>query len=156
MYGRLVREETIRWRLRWIAAADLEWAFALHRDALGEYVAKTWGWEESTQRQMFCESFAHRPRQVIEVEGDRVGVIELDDRPQELYLANLELAARWQGRGLGAEILRWLLACAERAHKPLSLHVLRANPRATRFYEREGLRIVAAEPTKLLMRSSSR
>ncbi len=52
---------------------------------------------------MFWESVAHRPRQVIEVDGERVGVIEIDDRPQELYLANLELVARWQGQGLGAE-----------------------------------------------------
>jgi hypothetical protein len=40
-------------------------------------------------------------------------------------------------------------------HEPLSLLVLRANPRATRFYEREGLRVVAGEETKPLMRSSS-
>jgi hypothetical protein len=59
-----------RWRLRPISKTDFEWAFALHRDALGDYVDQTWGWEDEAQRRMFSEGFYQRPRQVIEVDGE--------------------------------------------------------------------------------------
>ena len=60
-----------------------------------------------------------------------------------------------QGRGLGTAILRSLLRRAADASKPLSLHVLKANPRAAALYEREGLRVVGSEEVRLLMRTSS-
>ena len=53
---------------------------------------QTWGWDDATQRRMFTDRFDERPRQVIEVDGKRVGVVEVDDRPDELYLAVIELA----------------------------------------------------------------
>jgi GNAT superfamily N-acetyltransferase len=143
-----------RWRLRSISEADFEWAFALHRDALGEYVSETWGWEDGAQRRMFLERF-NQQRQVIEVDGERVGVLEVEDRPDELYLTLLELSPSWQGKGLGADILHWLMARAEQSNKPLALHVLRTNPRARSFYEREGMRVVDAEPVKFLLRTTS-
>lgn len=84
----------LRWALRPINRADFEWAFALHRDALGEYIEQTWGWDDATQRRMCTDRFDERPRQVVEVDGERVGVVEVDDRPDELYLAVIELAPR--------------------------------------------------------------
>ena len=68
-------ETRTRWQLRPISQADFEWAFALHRDALGEYVERTWGWDEEVQRRMFASSFARRPRQVIERGGGWQGAL---------------------------------------------------------------------------------
>ena len=116
-------------------------------------IEQTWGWDDATQRRMCTDRFDERPRQVIEVDGERVGVVEVDDRPDELYLAVIELSSRWQRRGLGGEILRSLIEHAERSGKPLVLHTLRVNARAQTFYEREGLRIVREEPLRFLMRS---
>jgi GNAT superfamily N-acetyltransferase len=103
-----------RWRTRPISQADFEWAFTLHREALGSYVDRIWGWREETQRRMFGDGFDDRPRQVIEVDGERVGVLEVEDRPDEMYLTLIELTPAWQGNGLGAEILRWLVGRAGR------------------------------------------
>ena len=153
LYDRGVNElREPRWALRPINRADFEWAFGLHRDALGEYIEQTWGWDDATQRRMFTDRFDERPRQVIEVDGERVGVIEVDDRPDELYLAVIELAPRWQRKGLGGDILRSLIERAERSGKPLALHTLRVNTRAQTFYEREGLRIVREEPLRFVLR----
>jgi ribosomal protein S18 acetylase RimI-like enzyme len=121
---------------------------------LGEYVSEIWGWNESTQRQLFAERLAQHSRQIIEVNGDRVGVLEVEDRPEELHLALVELSPPWQGRGLGASILEALVAQAARSKKPLSLHVLSSNPRARSFYERAGMYVVDAESTRFLMRTS--
>lgn len=102
---------------------------------------------------MFAEAFERRPRQVIDVAGESVGVLEIEQRPDGLYLTLIELPAACRDKNLGAHILRWLLRRAEEQNLPLRLHVLKVNRRAVAFYEREGLRIVDSEPLKLLMSS---
>ncbi len=122
---------------------------------MGEYVGRTWGWDEAVQRRIFAERFDGQPRQVIQIDGVDVGVLIVHERDDELYLDLIELLPAWQGAGLGAEIVRWLRDRAEASGRPLALHVLRSNPRAQAFYEREGLRVVETEPLRLLMRSRS-
>ena len=102
---------------------------------------------------MFDESFASRPRQVVEVGRVPVGVLEIEQRPEELYLAVIELVAGWLGRGLGAEIVRSLITHAQISGRPLGLHVLRVNSRAITFYERQGLAIVEVEAHKLRLQT---
>jgi ribosomal protein S18 acetylase RimI-like enzyme len=141
------------WHLRPIAEADRDWAFALHKESLGDYVIQTWGWDETAQRAMFDEAFEGRPRQIIEIDPEAVGVLEIEQRPEELYLALIELAAEWRERGLGSEIVGSLIAQAQSSGRPLSLHVLKANSRAISFYERLGLDIIGVETLKLRLRT---
>jgi GNAT superfamily N-acetyltransferase len=103
---------------------------------------------------MAPEAFDRQPRRVIRVEGHDVGVLVVEERADELYVALIELPPAWQGRRLGTAILRWLLRRAEATQRTLSLSMLRTNLRAVALYEREGLHVVDGEPTRLLMRSA--
>jgi hypothetical protein len=44
--------------LRPLGDAEREWAYALHRAALGPYVERTWSWDEALQRRMFADARA--------------------------------------------------------------------------------------------------
>jgi ribosomal protein S18 acetylase RimI-like enzyme len=151
----MAHAEASKWSLRPAEQADFDWAYELHEAALGEYVEKTWGWDEDAQQRMFADGFCREARQVIEVGGQAVGVLVVEERSDELHLGLIELLPAWQGRGLGTDILRCLLRRARETHLPLTLHVLRANPRAVALYERVGLRVVGSEPVRLLMRSGA-
>jgi ribosomal protein S18 acetylase RimI-like enzyme len=140
------------WRLRPLRADEREWAYALHRAALGEYVEATWGWDEPLQRRLFGAALERTPRDVVEVAGEPVGVLAVEERPDELYLAMLELLPEWRGRGLGTSILGALRERAIASGRALCLHVLPVNVRAVALYERCGLRVVASERTRLTMR----
>ena len=140
------------WRLRPLRADEREWAYALHRAALGGYVEATWGWDEPLQRRIFSDAVERTPRDVVEVAGEAVGVVAVEEHPDELYLGMLELRPEWQGRGLGTAILAWLRRRAADSGRALCLNVLPVNVRAVTFYERCGLRVVAREPTRLTMR----
>ena len=144
------------WSLRPSTDADFEWAFRLHKAALGDYVAQTWGWDDAAQRRIFADTFRGFGRRVIQVAGQDVGVLVVDERSGEVFLALLELLPAWQGHGLGTDIIRWLLREAAGSGRRLSLHVLRANHRAAALYAREGLRVVGSDDFKLLMRSDGR
>jgi len=82
----MAHPEALRWSLRPAEQADFDWAYELHKAALGEYVERTWGWEEEAQRTMFADAFGRQSRQVIEVDGQAVGVLVVDERSGELYL----------------------------------------------------------------------
>jgi ribosomal protein S18 acetylase RimI-like enzyme len=141
--------------LRASSDGDFEWAFELHKAALRSYVEQTWGWDEAVQRRMFADGFCRHARHVIQVAAQDVGVLVVEDRPHELYLGLLELLPAWQNRGIGTEILRWLLAQAANAGRALKLQVLRANPRAVALYERQGLRVVSRDQIRLVMRAEA-
>jgi len=149
-------EDIPRWTLRPLARPDFEWAYSLHKAALGACVDATWGWDEDDQRRRFTEGFDAWARDVIEVDGDPTGVVVVEDRPGELYLELIELVPEAQGRRLGTSLLRALIRYAHGTGRALGLHVLKANPRARALYEHEGLRVVEHDDVKVRMRTDVR
>ena len=143
------------WRLRPALPGDHDWSFELVRAALGEYVARTWGWDEAVQQRLFAEEFEREPGQIIQVRGRDAGALVVEERADELYLRRLLLLPENQNRGLGTDIVRSLLRRAADTGRPLSLHVLTVNRRAAALYEREGLQAVSADEIRMLMRSRS-
>jgi hypothetical protein len=57
------------------------------------YVARTWGaWDESVQAAMFRAKFQPAMRQIVVVDGQAVGVVRVQRRPDALFLASIEVA----------------------------------------------------------------
>jgi len=102
---------------------------------------------------MFADSFERQPAQIIQVQDQDVGMLVVEERADELYLGRILLVPEHQNQGLGTSIVRTLLKRAADTGRPLSLHVLKANPRAAALYEREGLRAVTADEIRVLMRT---
>lgn len=114
------------------------------------YVAATWGWDEEVQRAIFRERFAPDSSRIVVVDGRGVGVLAVERRATDRFFANLAIAPTIQGRGLGAAILRGVLADAARDAAPTRLHVLHVNP-ARRLYERLGFVVEGETSTHYLM-----
>jgi ribosomal protein S18 acetylase RimI-like enzyme len=137
------------WHLRPATEADRDFLFDLHREAIRDYVEPVWGWDDVAQQRLFDERFAARSYEVIQADGVDIGVLQLQDRPDEVVLDLIELLPAWQGKGIGTAIIRSLLAQG----KAVSLRVLTSNPRAAALYERLGFRIVRRTPERLFMRA---
>jgi ribosomal protein S18 acetylase RimI-like enzyme len=87
------------------------------------------------------------------VEGKDVGVLKTEEREGELYLGLIEILPGYQGQGLGTTIIRGLRQKAHRQGRALSLHVLKANPRAHALYERLGFSVVEERQERYVMRA---
>ena len=81
--------------------------------------------------------------------------MEAEERPSDLFLANLCILPEFQDQGWGTHILRDLLRQAQEAGVPLMLQVLLVNQRADRLYERLGLRVIQETPTHYRMSTHS-
>lgn len=135
------------WAWRAEQAGDEAFLRRLYRSVREPELALT-PWPEAV-REAFCHSQfdlqrrhyrAHYPCGhwgVITWQGQDVGRLYLDLSPARWGLMDIALLPEWRARGLGSQILDWLLAQADRAGVPCGLYVEQHNP-ARRLYERLG------------------
>jgi len=143
--------------LRRATPADSEFCFQLHKAAMGDYVAAIWGWDEPVQRGLHARAFDPRRWQIITANGTDVGMLNVERRPGEIYLARIEIHPDHQGRGFGTRLIRALLDEAGQRGQDLVLDVLAVNQRAQALYRRLGLAEVARpgdDGLRITMRSS--
>lgn len=121
-------------RLRPAADVDVGFLYRLHVAARKPTVAQAWDWDDGFQAAHFRSRFDPSRQQIVVV-GDRdVGVLAVEQRLDRVALGTSEIAPEEQGRGLGAAIVRDVLADAFGRGLPVALRVNRAR----RLYERLG------------------
>jgi ribosomal protein S18 acetylase RimI-like enzyme len=103
-----------------------------------DYVDATWGWDDDEQVAFFDEHFDPTRCQILQVGRVDVGVLAVDERADEIYVAEIQLLPQWQGRGIGSSVVESLIERGAATNKPVTLRVLRTNPRATALYARLG------------------
>lgn len=137
----------MKFTLRPATPAEADWLYALRRTTMQAYVEAAFGhWDEAAQRGRFHLSHELDNMDVIEVDGRGVGLLHVERRPMEIFLANIHVEPRFQKRGLGTAVIRQLQAEARAAGIPLRLQVLKTNPSARALYERLGF--VTLEPAE--------
>lgn len=140
----------LNYSMRPSLATDFPLLFSIHRAALGDYVEATWGpWDDEFQRDHFRAMLVRGLVRVVEVSGEVVGLLELDDGLDRVGVVNIELTPTLHGQGLGTRILNEIIATAGR--RPVVLQVLKVNP-ARRLYDRLGFVQTGEIATHYLMR----
>lgn len=76
---------------------------------------------------------------VVEHQGEPIGRLYLDRRATEIRVVDIALVPDWRRRGVGAALLRRVMAEAAAEGLAVSIHVEVHNP-ARRLYERLGFR----------------
>lgn len=136
--------------LRPATSRDTELLWRIQRLALGSYVTAIFGTDEAAQRSFFDDHFSVEAHEVIRVEGQDAGYLLYETRGDHVYLANVALLPEFQRRGVGAEVVRHVVAQANALGLPVRLQVLRSNP-ARNFYERLGFELVGETDTHWLL-----
>lgn len=143
--------------LRPAVPADNEFCYQLHKVAMGDYVAAIWGWDEQVQRDFHARAFNPARWQIITADGADAGMLDVEYRPGEIYLARIEIHPDYQGRGIGTRLISALIDEAREKGQDLVLDVLTVNHQARALYHRLGLTEVAGhgdDNIKILMRSA--
>jgi ribosomal protein S18 acetylase RimI-like enzyme len=143
--------------LRPATPADSEFCFQLHKAAMGEYVTAIWGWDEQVQRDFHARAFNPGRWQIITAGGADIGMLDVEYRAGEIYLARIEIHPDHQGGGIGARLISALIDEAGKKGQDLVLDVLTVNHRAQALYQRLGMTEVARhgdENIKITMRSA--
>lgn len=143
------RETT--YSLREADEEDFAWLRQLHHATMRDTVAQIWGWDEARQEVYFREHFDAHRLSIIQIAGRDIGVLEVEDRPEEIFLADIQIDPLEQGKGIGSAVLLDLQRRAVARQVPLTLQVNRAN-RARALYERLGFTVTGETETHYQMR----
>lgn len=133
------------------AETDFERLLLIRHAAMRPSLERAGRWHPVRARARFRAAFAPGLTRLILVEGELAGCVALKPAADALELDQFYLAPAYQGLGLGAAVLRHLLAEADAAKLPVILTVLRESD-AIRLYERHGFVQTGAEDYDLFYR----
>src|SRR5258706_10358470 len=132
---------------RAIEAGDDAFLRQLYRNTREQELART-GWDEAAksafinnqfdcQDRWYREQYAGVRLLLIERGGAPAGRLYLHETAGELRLMEIALVPALRNRGIGTQLIRWLMASAAREDRDVTLHVEHFN-RARSLYERLG------------------
>lgn len=131
---------------------DYDFLRALQETAMRPHVEATYGyWDAEYQRERFRQNFDPTTRQVIVIDGADAGVLHLEERAEELFLAAIYLLPAYQKRGTGTRLLRAIIDRSEVLGKPIALRVLKGNLGARALYQRLGFGVTGESDTHYVM-----
>jgi ribosomal protein S18 acetylase RimI-like enzyme len=107
------------------------------------------------QDRHYHEHFPDAAFQVVVRDGQPAGRFYVARWAKEIRIVDIALLPEHRDAGIGTALLRELFAEADRAGKPVSIHVERFNP-ALRLYERLGFRRVVDKDVYVLMERAPR
>lgn len=105
-------------------------------------------WDEDKQRESFNAQWKVSDVEVLHHFGERVGWLQIEEAPSQLWLQHFYIVPERQKRGIGGVVLEQVIARAR--GRAIVLGVLKNNP-ARRLYERHGFRVDQEEGMKLVM-----
>jgi ribosomal protein S18 acetylase RimI-like enzyme len=121
-----------------------------------DVIEQTWGWDDAGQRANFEKRLVMCAVSIIEVESRPVGSLWLEQKPDSLYIHDLQVTPLQQGQGIGTAVVEMVIGQGADLGLPVVLSVLPANPRARDLYERLGFRVTRVEPPFIRMRHDAR
>lgn len=143
-----IKKRATTFTIRNATLHDLDLTFKIKRNALSEYLELLWGWNEEAQYEFHREYFNPNYFQIIEINDDSVGYLETEPIVDYLFLSNLMILKKFQGKGIGKSILEDLL----KNNFNIELEVLKVNLRAKYFYEDLGFMVFEEKEDVFRMR----
>ena len=149
---RLADPQRVVYRLVPAGAGDEPWLERLRRGVYQELFESTFGgWDEERHQRHCAECWARGEISLIEIDGARVGMIQLFERPDAIEVGELQIQPSHQNHGIGTQILRDTISRAQEQRRDVLLSVALRNERALRFYRRLGFQEVSRSETHIHM-----
>ena len=137
------------WSLRPATEADLPFLVALRLATMAPQFARQ-GIVLSDEEHRLRAGFRLDAARIIEVDGRAIGLLKLLQDGATWTLEQFQVAPGAQGRGIGAAVLRQVIAASRESGALLRLSVLKQNP-AARLYARLGFRTLGESEHSLKM-----
>ena len=139
MYTTLTPLTTIQTRS--VCVLDYDWLYELHRDVYMDVITRQFGnWDEKEQLNFFQDVWRSHNITAIIIDKEPVGMYQLYQHDDHLWLAEIQIATKYQNNGIGAKVMVELITKAHKLGLPLRLRVLNENHRAQSLYQRLGFR----------------
>src|SRR5881394_3110468 len=97
----------MEYRLISALPSDDAWLENLRRSVYQELFQATWGgWDEARHMRHFSECITREHIFIIELDGIRVGMIQIFDEPNAVEVGEIQVQPSSQSRGIGTRVLK--------------------------------------------------
>jgi len=135
-----------------VGPKDEPWLEQLRRAVYQELFFATWGrWDEDRHIRHCAECWDRGGIFCIELEGIRVGMIQLFEDLDSVEVGEIQIEPSHQNQKIGTQVLRDTIGQAHEKRKKVVLSVALKNDRAYRLYQRLGFKTVGQNETHNLM-----
>lgn len=142
----------MQYRLLPTSPEDQTWLERLRRSVYQDLFLATWGhWDEARHLRQFAACWDRGDIFSIEVDGGRVGMVQLFERAGVLEVGEIQVEPSHQSRGIGTRVLKDTIARAHARGKTVLLSAGLQNRRAVELYERLGFQCVSRSDTHVHM-----
>ncbi len=124
--------------LRKATGEDFDLAYQIKKASFRQYAEKIWGWDKTQQKQLHEKRFDERSFEVIQYNGNDIGVLCVIQEPDRLIVNQLFSLPEYQSKGIGKACMQMVIQRADKASLPIWLKVVRVNLRAIAFYRKLG------------------
>jgi ribosomal protein S18 acetylase RimI-like enzyme len=107
------------------------------------------------QHQFYTEQFTTAEFHIIEMEHEPIGRLYMDYRKDEHRIIDIALLPEYRNQGIGSQLLEDIIQKAEKADKPVRIHVEKYNP-ALNLYNRFGFVTIGDTGVYFLMERVSK
>lgn len=120
--------------------------YEMYRGAMEGHVnaSRREPWNDARERKQFFEQLSVVSLRIIRVDGEIAGFVDFRPGAERCELHTMIVAPRWQSKGVGAAVLEHLRSEARALNRPMVVSVLKTNPRALYFYERQGFAVTSS------------
>jgi ribosomal protein S18 acetylase RimI-like enzyme len=135
-----------------IGEEDFAFRYRVYEAAIKPYIDAMFDWDEEQHRALIRDTLtANSHHAAIVVEGERVGVTQIEETEDRTSLHQVAILPAYQGKGIGTALVRSLQDQSQATGKPIHLSVFQMNVGAQRLYERLGFRVVSSSERDVQM-----
>jgi GNAT superfamily N-acetyltransferase len=117
---------------------DIEWLEPFYESIMRPYyVELNLIWDDTK----FREYFDPQSTKIIQADGLDIGMLQVRDRDDYIYLGDIQLDHKYRNQGIGTSLIKSVIRSAIAVNKPVRLRVLNGNP-AKRLYLRLGFQVI--------------
>ena len=146
----------LAFRISGVVEADFEELAELRIASMRESLERVGRFDPARARERLRSSFSPEHTRFIEYDGVRVGFYAVRPSPEGLRLDHLYVHPSFQNRGIGAGVLKTILADADVQGRDVLVGALKESA-SNRFYQRHGFALTAeGEWDNYYVRSASK
>lgn len=131
----------VEYSLRKANTGDFILSYDIRKNALGDYVKQTRGWDEAWQMKYHAEDFNPEILSIIEVNGEPAGSLEVYSENDNMIVSGLYIIDAYQNLNIGTRIMSTILDEAKLKNANVRLQVLKVNLKAKTLYEKLGFKV---------------
>ena len=141
--------------LRQSLPEDAEFAFQTVKETMRDYAIQTWGdWLEKESKVDAIDKTKSGELQIITYEGKDIGTLQIKEHEDYIEINKLYILNKHQNKGIGTQVLAYLIEHSRNRKKRLNLEVLQVN-RAKEFYSRMGFKIIKENKERQFLQYST-